>query len=72
MIVLETVHSGAFSDADRENIRQILTSSETGGEPQVGLHNVAQRMKLIYGPAGTLTIDETDGSIRMKLSFPES
>ena len=72
MIVLETVHSGSFSDADRENIRQILTSSETGGEPQVGLHNVAQRMKLIYGPAGTLTIDETDGSIRMKLSFPES
>ena len=71
-IVLETAHSGAFSDADRENIRQILSSAEAGGEPKVGLQNVAQRMKLIYGPTGTLSIDEIDGNIRMKLTFPET
>ena len=60
-----------LTDEDREKIRQILSSTEAGGEPKVGLQNVAQRMKLIYGNAGSLTIDESGGNIRMKLSFPE-
>ncbi len=71
MIVLETVHSGKFSEKDRENIRQILTSAEAGGEPKVGLQNVAQRMKLIYGDEGKLSVEEKNGNIRMNLRFPE-
>ena len=70
MIVLETVHSGELSQEDRENIRQILEAADAGGET-VGLRNVAQRIRLIYGPGGTLTVDESCGNIRMKLSFPE-
>ncbi len=71
MIVLETIHSGKFSDEDRDNIRRILDPSIADREAKVGLQNVAQRMKLIYGSEGKLSIDEIDGMIRMKLSFPE-
>ena len=70
-VVLETIHSGSFSDEDRENVRQILAASDSGSHPQVGLQNVAQRLKLIYGDQGILSIGEESGMIRMKIGFPE-
>ena len=71
MVVLETIHSGRFSPEDRESIKSILESADSGKEPGVGLQNVAQRMRLIYGAEGALSVEESDGMIRMKLSFPE-
>ncbi len=72
LIVLETVHSGTFSEADRESIRRILDAAGSGSKDGVGLQNVAQRMRLIYGDEGKLTVEESDGMIRTKLSFPEA
>ena len=70
LIVMETVHSGSFSEEDRAKVRLILESDSVSG-PQVGLQNVVQRLKLIYGRSGTLTIAEEEGMIRTKISFPE-
>ncbi len=71
MIILETIHSGTFSPEDRDTVSRILESADAGGGPAVGLQNVAQRMRLIYGKEGKLIVDESDGMIRMSLRFPE-
>ena len=56
LIVLETIHTGSFSEADREKIRRILDSSDSVSGAQVGLQNVVQRLRLIYGESGRLTL----------------
>lgn len=69
-IVLEVEHDGTMTDKDRENIRQ-LTSAEYTGSGRVGLRNVYRRLKLLYGDAGGLTIEETaPGTILARLHFP--
>ena len=69
-MVLEVEHDGNMTDADRENIRKLL-SLEASEKGQVGLKNVYRRLKLLYGQEGSLTIDETHpGSILAKISFP--
>lgn len=69
-MVLEVEHDGTMTDADRENIRKLLTA-ETSEKGQVGLKNVYRRLKLLYGEAGSLTIDEVaSGSILAKITFP--
>lgn len=72
LIVLETSHSGTLTDEDREKIRQISEAASSGSGSKVGLQNVAERMKLIYGEKGVLSCEESDGMIRMILCFPES
>lgn len=69
-MVLEVEHDGTMTDADRENICQIL--SEPDGEiGRVGLRNVHQRLRLIYGPAGVITVGETlTGTILATVRFP--
>ena len=69
-ILLETIHSGALSDSDRENIRRIIEQTDTGGDTSVGLRNVAQRMKLIYGDKGSMAYREADGFVCFQLRFP--
>ena len=69
-IVLEVEHDGTMTDKDRENIRQ-LTSAEYTGSGRVGLRNVYRRLKLLYGDAGGLTIEEAaPGTILARLHFP--
>lgn len=69
-IILEVEHDGTMTDKDRENIRQ-LTSAEYTGSGRVGLRNVYRRLKLLYGDAGGLTIEETaPGTILARLHFP--
>lgn len=69
-IFLEVEHDGQMSQADRENIRQLLSDGNSDGS-QVGLRNVHQRLKLIYGDQGRLTVDETPGgTILARISFP--
>ena len=69
-MVLEVEHDGQMTEEDRQNIRRLLSGeAEDGG--QVGLRNVHQRLKLIYGPEGTLTVEETTaGTILARISFP--
>lgn len=70
-IVLEVEHDGTMTDADRENIRR-LASAENPGKGRVGLRNVYRRLKLLYGEAGNLTIEEvTPGTILARLRFPQ-
>ena len=69
-MILEVEHDGKMTDADRENIRRLL-SSEATEKGQVGLKNVYRRLKLLYGEEGNLTIEEvTSGSILARISFP--
>ena len=69
-IILEVEHDGTMTDKDRENIRQ-LTSAEYTGSGRVGLRNVYRRLKLLYGDAGGLTIEEAaPGTILARLRFP--
>ena len=59
-----------MTEEDRENIRRLL-SDGAGSGGQVGLGNVHQRLKLIYGASGTLTMEETEaGTILARISFP--
>lgn len=69
-MILEVEHDGKMTDADRDNIRRLL-SPETTEKGQVGLKNVYRRLKLLYGEEGNLTIEEvTGGSILARISFP--
>lgn len=69
-IILEVEHDGTMTDKDRENIRQ-MTSAEYTGSGRVGLRNVYRRLKLLYGDAGGLTIEEAaPGTILARLHFP--
>ncbi len=69
-MVLEVEHDGTMTEKDRENIRALLSpGSQQRG--QVGLKNVYQRLKLLYGEEGSLTVDEVSpGSILARISFP--
>lgn len=72
-LVLEVEHDGIMTDEDKARIRTILDpeveDAIRGG--QVGLRNVNQRIRLIYGDSGVLTISEsTPGKILARLSLP--
>lgn len=70
LMVLEVEHDGTMTDADRENIRRLLSDGDTGGG-RVGLRNVHQRLKLIYDTRGSLSVEETDhGTILARICFP--
>ena len=68
--VLEMEHDGSMSPEDRERIRSLLSDS-AGQSSQLGLRNVKERLRLIYGDEGELTIDEVKpGIILARVSFP--
>ena len=69
-MVLEVEHDGTMTEEDRENIR-ILLSEQVAEGSRVGLRNVSQRLKLIYGKRGSLTIEEpVPGKVLARVSFP--
>lgn len=68
-MVLEVEHDGTMTEEDRENIRVLLAETAPQGA-RVGLRNVSQRLKLIYGDRGSLTIDEpVPGKILARVTF---
>lgn len=68
-MVLEVEHDGTMNQTDRENIQMLL--SDQGQGSHVGLRNVHQRLKLIYGSQGILKIEETsNGTILVSICFP--
>lgn len=71
LILLETVHTGTLSESDRENIHKIIETAESGGEAKVGLQNVAQRLNLIYKDKGKISLNDENGMITIRISFPE-
>lgn len=69
-MILDVEHDGTMTDADRENIRRLLEETAAEGG-RVGLKNVNQRLKLLYGHRGSLSVGETEnGTILARVSFP--
>jgi len=69
-LILAVEHDGTMSDADRESIRQLLLDQSTDGT-RVGLKNVCQRLRLLYGDAGQVTVAETGrGTILAQVRIP--
>ena len=70
LLLLEVEHEGRMTEDDREKIAgQLRSSSEISGS--VGIQNVNQRLKLIYGDEGSLSLDETGrGTILARICFP--
>jgi len=63
-------HDGTMTEADREKIRLLLSDSYTDSG-RVGLRNVHQRLKLIYGTESSLWVTQTDhGTIMAQITFP--
>lgn len=68
-MLLEVEHDGTLTDDDLENVAQLLSDDSHG--PRVGLQNVHQRLKLIYGDRASLQIQQTDhGTILARIRFP--
>lgn len=70
LLLLEVEHEGSMTEADREKVAgQLRSTSEISGS--VGIQNVNQRLKLIYGEDGSLSLDETGrGTILARIRFP--
>lgn len=70
-MVLEVEHDGTMDEKDRERIRTLLSGDTGELECGVGLHNVHQRLKLIYGDEAFLEVGETEhGTILARIDFP--
>ncbi len=62
-LFLEVEHNGVISERDGENIRQLLSGPPQHSEQvqktgSVGLRNVNQRLRLLYGENSTLSIEQ--------------
>ena len=69
-LVIEVEHDGSLSPEDQENVRKLLSGDAVGSH--VGLQNVAQRMKLIYGSTELIQVENTDhATITARLQFPQ-
>ena len=71
--VLEVEHDGVLSEEDRTAVEAMLTSKESDTQlsGQVGLRNVRQRLELLYGEEGKLSLAEPrSGTILARVSFP--
>lgn len=70
-MTLEVEHDGTMNEEDRRSIRALLAGDAGEQEGGVGLRNVHQRLKLIYGEEARLAIGETDnGTILARIVFP--
>ena len=72
-VVLEVEHDGTLTQEDRQKIQSLLAQSAQGAAAggQVGLRNVSQRLNLIYGDEGTLTLDQTRaGTVLAQVVIP--
>lgn len=59
-MVLEVEHDGAMSEDDRRRVEELLSDTSLEGG-QVGLRNVCQRLRLLYGQQAQLRIEGTEG-----------
>lgn len=74
-IVLECEHDGTLSTDDLRQISQMLFSdvTDTAVSGQVGIRNVKQRLDLLYGEKGSLTLCQSgDDRVLARVCFPEA
>lgn len=72
-ICLQVEHNGHILPADREKLDRLLLpeTSESGDRVHIGVRNVNQRLRLLYGDAAHLHIDEiSDGIVRAEILLP--
>ena len=72
-MVLESEHDGSLSAEDLQSIREMLASAvvDTEISGQVGLRNVRQRLELLYGAEGQLSIEQCGPErILARVCFP--
>ena len=75
-IVLEVEHDGVMSEEDLVAVRVLSASGTPAADSaemtgKVGLRNVCQRLKLLYGDEGELSISQMDGErILTRVRFP--
>ena len=72
-LVLEVEHDGSMSAEDRAAIEAMLASpvEDTEISGQVGLRNVRQRLTLLYGEKGKLSLSQSGPDrILARVSFP--
>ena len=72
-IVLEVEHDGSMSEEDRAAVEAMLTAAPDDTEiaGQVGLRNVRQRLRLLYGEEGRLSLSQPGPErILARVSFP--
>ena len=72
-LYLETVNGGGLSEEDRERINRLLrpdynTSKEPSGN--LGIANVNQRLRILFGEPCGLEIGEQDGRVVARLTIP--
>ena len=68
---LEVEHDGHLTETDQQNIQELLESAESRQGGHVGLKNVHQRLRLLYGEKGRLSIENTDeGTILVRVQLP--
>lgn len=72
LIYLEVEHDGTLRPDDREKIQRLLAAQAgEGTDGHVGIRNVNQRLKLLYGEAYGLQIEEVrSGRILARAAFP--
>lgn len=69
-IYLEVEHDGTMTPEDAEHIEKLLSNQNISGN-SVGICNVSQRLRLIYGNSGNLTIEQAKpGIILARIAFP--
>ena len=72
-VVLEVEHDGSLSEKDRTAVEEMLVSDtgDTAASGHVGLRNVRQRLRLLYGEEGKLTLVQSgEDRILARVSFP--
>ena len=74
-VILEVEHDGRMTPEDLASIDAVLSSpvEDTGISGQIGLRNVRQRLTLLYGDRGTVSLTQPEeGRILARVSFPIS
>ena len=73
-LVLESEHDGNMSEEDLSSIRDMLDSvspDTESGSGQVGLRNVRQRLQLLYGEQGNISVLQREpGRILARVCLP--
>ena len=73
-LILESEHDGVMSEEDLSAVQDMLASTTVDTETvsgQVGLRNVRQRLQLLYGEQGSITVlQQTEGRILARACLP--
>lgn len=74
-LYLETINDGEFTEEDREKVARLLSPSFTPKEREssgnLGIANVNQRLRILYGePCGLFMEELPDGKVLAKIVIP--